>query len=236
MLCASSVISLNLAGRPPALPLTPFIHVPFGVRFACSSPSAIVKSTCSLTCSAMVSLPGSYSQIGKKGSFTMGGFDEYVRLAEDAYDKDRRSQASYDRSQREALERGSPSAPRRDLVSILNAGERQRMVSQDLSLDAVAKIRGGQRYGIHSAPSGFNFQPSDPGQVRDSRFEWAEGAPELRAGRVRDAEGRLRSSDARARDHWSSGRVKPIDPEFLLEIARKIIEAVRQRSYSQKPV
>jgi hypothetical protein len=30
--------------------------------------------------------------------------------------------------------------------------------------------------------------------------------------------------------------VKPIDPEFLLEIARQLIEAVRQRSYSEKPV
>ena len=92
---------------------------------------------------------------------------------------------------------------------------------------------GGGAGSRHSAPSGFNFEPSDPGQIDDSRFGHDEEYdPPRRVGRVPDAEGRLRSSDARARDHWPSGEVESIaaDLRWLLAATRRLLEIVNSRS------
>ena len=183
-----------------------------------------------------------------------------------------------DRMQREKLERASPSAPRRNLVDILNEGERQRTASEMPGLDAIAKVRNGQRYGYRTAAdhnraharfekseafnrlhpgalkrtmptpvgssgwpvgprSDFNFDERDPGNRDGSRFGHNEKFdPPQRAGRVRDSEGELRSDHARARDHWASGRVEPVDTEWMLDAARALIEAVRSRRYAQGKV
>lgn len=140
-----------------------------------------------------------------------------------------------DRKHREALEKQSPSGPRRNLVSILNDNSRARAEAEAPGLEALEAVRKRQRgYGIHSAPSLFNFRESDPGQVGGSRFEWAEGALRLKPGKViRDSAGEVKGEKER---YQPTGEPESIDAAFLLETARRIIEMVRQRSYSQKPV
>jgi hypothetical protein len=50
-------------------------------------------------------------------------------------------------------------------------------------------------------------------------------------GKVGDADGRLRSDDPRARDHFSSGRVEPIElePGWLTIEEMRTIAAIRAR-------
>ena len=139
-----------------------------------------------------------------------------------------------DRKVREGLERQSPSASRRNFFDILNDGERQRMTAEQPGLEAIQRVRKRQ-YGVHEAPSGFNFQSSERDPV-DFRFEWADGAPKLNAGRIADAEGRLRSADRRARDNWASGRVEAVDTSWMLREARRLLEAVRDREYGRTAV
>ena len=75
------------------------------------------------------------------------------------------------------------------------------------------------------------------GNTRGSNFEQGERFdPVLASGRVRDAGGSM-DADARTRaSHFDGQGVHGIDPAFLLDVARALIEAVRQRSYAQSGV
>ena len=63
---------------------------------------------------------------------------------------------------------------------------------------------------------------------RDARRE--RYVPPATAGRVRDADGSLRSDARTRRDHWPSGEAEAIEAEWLLNEARRLIEAVRART------
>ena len=79
----------------------------------------------------------------------------------------------------------------------------------------------------------FDFDASrDPGRRQDSQFgNWQdEFAPRLTADRVRDADGSLRGGN---RDHWASGDVEAVDTGWMLAEAKRLVEAVRQRSYGR---
>ena len=126
---------------------------------------------------------------------------------------------------RERLEKGSPSAGRRDFAGILNAMVADAATREMPGLAALEGIRKGQRYGYRTA--------SDHNRAHE-KFERAaaEGLNRLhpKSRRIGDAAGSLASSDARARDHWPTGETVAIEPGFLLDVTRALIEAVRARA------
>ncbi len=160
------------------------------------------------------------------------------------------------RAVRSRLEKASPSGARVGLVDILNGVSSERSAVALPGLDAISKLRADQALGrrtaeqhnrtyarlekaargVHSAPSGFNFDARDPGNY-PSRFSWNDRYdPPRRVPIVADAEGRLRG-DGRdgpgegeandGSDHWADGEVSSVQAEFLLDAARALIEAVR---------
>ena len=97
---------------------------------------------------------------------------------------------------------------------------------------------GASRGAYHEAPSAYNFG-GDPGNVRGSNYEPNEpGGARGRAEPVRDADGSLRSGDARARDHFSSGEMDSIvaDLKWLLANTKRPIEIVNSRQYPRGKV
>jgi len=98
---------------------------------------------------------------------------------------------------------------------------------------ARSEIRQGR--GIHEAPSGFNFASGEPGNVPGNYYEPAEGSAEGSARRVRDAGGSVRGDNEGGR-HWPRGEPEPVDPEFVLAVARAIIAMVNSRKYPQNKV
>jgi hypothetical protein len=114
---------------------------------------------------------------------------------------------------------------------------------EKLAEEAFNRLHPGSRL---SRASDFDFRSGEPG-ARGSRFEQSgKYDPPRRVGIVADAAGRLRG-DGRAErtgetdvndgsDHWASGRVTPIDAEWMLEAARMLIEAVRSRKFGQSRV
>jgi hypothetical protein len=123
---------------------------------------------------------------------------------------------------RERLEKGSPSAGRRNFAGILNALVADAATREMPGLAALEGIRKGQRLGYKSA--------SDHNRINErlEKAGFAESCNHLHP--ARGAAGSLASSDARARDHWPTGEVEGIKPEFLLDVARTLIEAVRTRA------
>jgi len=122
---------------------------------------------------------------------------------------------------RERLEKMSPSAGRRNFAGILNAMVADAAGREMPGLAALEGIRKGQRLGYKSA--------SDHNRI--SRLEKAGFAESFnRPHPASGAAGSLASSDARARDHWPTGETGAIEPEFLLDVARALIEAVRART------
>jgi hypothetical protein len=123
---------------------------------------------------------------------------------------------------RERLEKGSPSAERRNFAGMLNALVSESASREMPGLVALEAIRKGQRLGYKSA--------SDHTRIyeRLEKAGFAENFNRLRP--ASGAAGSLASSDARARDHWPTGETGAIEPEFLLDVARALIEAVRART------
>jgi hypothetical protein len=81
----------------------------------------------------------------------------------------------------------------------------------------------------------FDFDAGrDPGRRQDSQFQWSDKFdPPGRVGRVRDAAGSM-DADARTRaDHWSGQGLHGIDPAFLLDVARRLIEIVNSPRYAR---
>jgi hypothetical protein len=163
-----------------------------------------------------------------------------------------------DRATREALEKQTPSGRRHNFVDVLNGMSAESGMLGMIGMDSVEKVRERQRRHeldvanhnrahrqfTKSADEGFNrlhpsnrrrsefeIGPDDPGARGASRFLPGEKYdPPRRVGRVPDAEGSM-DSDARTRlDHWAAGRLEGIEPEFLLSVARVLIEAVRSQT------
>jgi len=159
-----------------------------------------------------------------------------------------------DRAQRERLEKASPSGARRSLVNILNGMEHERAPVALPGLDAITKIRDGQRYGYRTAAdhnrayerfeksagfnrlhpgsrlsraaSDFDFRPGEPGNKDGSRFQWGgKFDPPQRAGQM-ESDGKVRGESR----YQPSDAVEGIEPEFLLAVARELIEQVRRYS------
>jgi hypothetical protein len=124
---------------------------------------------------------------------------------------------------RERLEKMSPSAGRRNFAGILNAIMVADAAAREMpGLAALEAIRKMQRNGYRTA--------SDHNRTYE-RLEKAGFAENFnRLHPASGAAGSLASSDARARDHWPTGETGAIEPEFLLDVARALIEAVRART------
>jgi len=138
-----------------------------------------------------------------------------------------RIEAEEARATRDRLERGSPSAPRRSLVNILNGMVTQDAASEMAGLDAILGIRKAQRLGYRTAadhnlaharfekrggPEAFNrLHPGDPGGAMHG---------------ARSTEDDVNSGS----DHWASGNVEAIEAAWLLDAARAIIAAVKLRA------
>jgi hypothetical protein len=123
---------------------------------------------------------------------------------------------------RNRLEKGSPSAGRRDFASMLNSLVSESALREMPGLAALEAIRKGQRLGYRTAAQhNRTYEKLEKAGFAESfnRLHPASGAA-----------GSLASSDARARDHWPTGEVEGIEPEFLLDVARALIEAVRARA------
>ena len=158
---------------------------------------------------------------------------------------------------RERLEKGSPSAGRRDFAGILNAMVADAAGREMPGLAALEAIRKGQRHGYKTAADhnwahtkfealqrsqaterdGFNrLYPRDKlasaplGPERDDARDEPIGPDLAAAIRVFDTAGRLMSADPRTRDHWPGGDAKAIAAAFLFEAARAIIAAVNARA------
>lgn len=170
-----------------------------------------------------------------------------------------RATRAEDRAQREALEKQSPSALRRDFVGWLNDGARHdAVISATSGYDAIEKIRAQQRqheqdvaahngahreYVLKSADvegfnrlhplrrSAFEIGRDDPGARGASRFLPGEKYdPPRSVDRLPDVEGSMNSHARTRLDHWAAGRLEGIEPEFLLDVARVLIEAVRSQT------
>ena len=124
-----------------------------------------------------------------------------------------RIEAEDARATRDRLERGSPSAPRRSLVNILNGMVTQDAASEMAGLDAILGIRKAQRLGYRTAADH---------NLAHARFE-KRGGPKACA---RSTEDGVNSGS----DHWASGNVEAIEAAWLLDAARAIIAAVKLRA------
>jgi hypothetical protein len=154
---------------------------------------------------------------------------------------------------RERLEKGSPSAGRRNFAGILNAMVADAAGREMPGLAALEAIRKGQRHGYKTAADhnwahakfealqraagegeGFNrLFPRDK-LAAAGRGDLAENdriGPDLsEAKRLLDAAGRLIADARTARDHWASGKATSIRAEFLLDAAIALIKAVNARA------
>ena len=170
-----------------------------------------------------------------------------------------RIEAEDARATRDRLERGSPSAPRRSLVNILNGMVTQDAASEMAGLDAILGIRKAQRLGYRTAadhnlaharfekrggPEAFNRLHPDSLRKAPQEPDLAANDPPyrkpyvtpLRATQVRDAGGAMHGARSTedgvnsGSDHWASGNVEAIEAAWLLDAARAIIAAVKLRA------
>jgi len=126
---------------------------------------------------------------------------------------------------RKRLELGSGAgAGRRDAAGILNAMAAKSVSREMPGLDALAAIRKNQRLNRKSA--------QDHNRAHE-RFE-KQGGLEGYFNRLHPASDLrrddVRSSDARAQDYDPGRDVSAIEAEFLLEAAKVLIEAARERA------
>lgn len=151
---------------------------------------------------------------------------------------------------RERLEKGSPSAERRNFAGMLNALVSESAAREMPGLVALLAIRKGQRLGYKSADHNHSnakfgraaaeannrLHPrsklasapvgSERGDARDDRI----GQDPVEARRLLDAAGSQIAEARTARDHWASGEATGIRAEFLLDAAIALINAVNARA------
>ena len=154
---------------------------------------------------------------------------------------------------RERLEKGSPSAGRRDFAGILNAMVADAATREMPGLAALEGIRKGQRHGYRTAADHnraherFEFEraaaedfnrlhprsklASAPvGRERDNARDDRIGPDLAEARRLLDVAGSLIADARTARDHGASGKATGIRAEFLLDAAIALINAVNARA------
>jgi len=158
------------------------------------------------------------------GSGERGRIEAYENR--EAIERQARIEAETASAARNRLEKGSPSWARRNFASILNAMVADAAARERPGVDAIAKIRAGQRHGYKT------HIDHNRAYERFERAAGGEGFNRLhpKSRRIGDAAGSLASSDARARDHWSSGEVGEIEAAFLLDAMKALIEAARARA------
>jgi hypothetical protein len=174
-----------------------------------------------------------------EGSLERGRRDAHE--GREAIERRARIEAEAASAVRNRLEKGSPSAGRRNFAGILNAMAAGSASKEMPGLEAIAAIRKGQRHAYKSAADhnrtyarlekqggleGFNrLHPGSvgPDDARNERYvtPLAEGDTYQR---VKDALGGVTGGGAAQR---SSGEVEGIEPEFLLDVARMLLEAVQ---------
>ena len=154
---------------------------------------------------------------------------------------------------RERLEKGSPSAGRRDFAGILNALVADAATREMPGLAALEGIRKAQRLAGRSSSAhnraheqfakavAEGFNRLHPGKRASAAPVAASiiGGDEARsqrytpnlseARRLLDAAGRLASDPRTTRDHWPSGQPEAIAAEWLLTAARALVAAERER-------
>jgi hypothetical protein len=151
---------------------------------------------------------------------------------------------------RERLEKGSPSAGRRDFAGILNALVADAAGREMPGLAALEAIRKGQRHGYKSvadhnrahakferAAEGFNrlhprskLASAPVGRERDDARDDRIGPDLAEARRLLDIAGELIAAARMARDYGASGKVTSIQAEFLVDAAIALINAVNARA------
>ena len=128
---------------------------------------------------------------------------------------------------RERLEKGSPSAGRRDFAGILNAMVADAATREMPGLAALEGIRKGQRYGCKTASK---LASAPVGRERDDARDDRIGPDLAEARRLLDVAGSLIADARTARDHGASGKATGIRAEFLLDAAIALINAVNARA------
>ena len=144
-----------------------------------------------------------------------------------------RIEAEDARATRDRLERGSPSAPRRSLVNILNGMVTQDAASEMAGLDAILGIRKAQRLGYRTAADhnrAHELASAPVGRERDDARDDRIGPDLAEARRLLDAAGSLIADARTASGHWASGEATGIRAEFLLDAAIALINAVNARA------
>ena len=92
-------------------------------------------------------------------------------------------------------------------------------------------------YGLHAAPSAYNFRDGEPGNSPGNYYEPAEGSAQGSARRVRDAGGSVRGDNEGGR-HFAAGEVESIkaDLQWLLSATRALIATINDPRYSRGQV
>ena len=157
---------------------------------------------------------------------------------------------------RERLEKGSPSAGRRDFAGILNALVADAATREMPGLAALEGIRKAQRLAGRSSSAhnraheqfakavaeGFNrlhpgkrasAAPVAADIIGEDDARGQRYTPDLEAKRLLDAAGRLASDPRTTRDHWPSGQPESIAVEWLLTAARALVAAERERQVQE---
>ena len=160
-----------------------------------------------------------------------------------------------DRRHRERLERSASVGERANRVGALNRASEDNQVLQRGAAGVLAGLREGAQgrartvnsmNSRHSAwlarserNGGFDVEPdsnfdhsaSDPGNEDDSRFEHGEPyAPDLRAGRVRDADGSMAADAGTCASHWDNQGIHGGVPESAHRRRDAVIAAARARA------
>jgi hypothetical protein len=176
-----------------------------------------------------------------------------AREGRDAIERLARIEAEDARRTRNRLEKGSPSAGRRDFAGILNALVADAAAREMPGLAALEGIRKGQRHGYKTAADHnraherFEFEraaaessnrlhprsklASAPVEAERDDARYDRIGPNLaEARRLLDAAGSLIADARTARDHWASGKATGIRAEFLLDAAIALINAANARA------
>ena len=152
-----------------------------------------------------------------EGSFERGRRE--ANEGREAIERRARIEAEAASAVRNRLEKGSPSAGRRDFAGMLNAMVADAAGREMPGLAALAEIRKSQRHGYKTA--------ADHNRSY-ARYEQASGEDFNRL--HPKAGGLRRASEARAQGYEPGRDVSAIEAEWLLDAARALIEAVQARA------
>jgi hypothetical protein len=154
-----------------------------------------------------------------------GNFERGRREAlegREAIERRARIEAEAASAVRNRLEKGSPSAGRRDFAGMLNAMVADAAGREMPGLAALEAIRKGQRHGYKTAAD-HNRSYARYERAGGEDFDRLHPKSDLRRNDIR-------SSDAKAQGYEPGRDVSAIEAEWLLDAARALIEAVRARA------